>query len=284
MSAHRTWAAFVAATLAVTVLPAAAETPLERGDYLVNSILACGNCHTPMGPNGPEAGLTLAGGTKFEAPPFTVHASNITQDMATGVGAWSDADLKTAIVGGVRPDGVPLAPIMPYAFYHVMTPTDLDALVAYLRTVAPVEHAVPPPEYRQIIRAEPPPGFEQPATAADLATPVGRGKYLVGIGHCMECHTSRGPHGEPAFATGFGAGGMEFPGPWGVSVAANITASKAKGLGDWTDAEIARAITEGIGRDGAKLKPPMGYGFYAKLKPADVADIVAYLRTVPAVE
>ncbi len=286
MSAHRPFAALVAATLAVTFLPATAgaETPVERGDYLVNSILACGNCHTPRGPDGPKAGMTLAGGTKFETPPFTVHASNITPDAATGVGAWSDAELKTAIVGGVRPDGVPLAPIMPYAFYHVMTPTDLDALVAYLRTVAPVEHSVPPPEYRQIIRAEPPPGFEQPATAADLATPEGRGKYLVGIGHCMECHTSRGPHGEPAFATGFGAGGMEFPGPWGVSVAANITASKANGLGDWTDAEIARAITEGIGRDGAKLKPPMGYGFYAKLKPADVADIVAYLRTVPAVE
>lgn len=291
MSAPRPFAALFGATFAATVLPAillpapaGAETPLERGSYLVNSILACGNCHTPMGPDGPQAGLTLAGGTKFEAPPFTVHASNITQDRATGVGEWSDADLKTAIVGGVRPDGVPLAPIMPYAFYQVMTPGDLDALVAYLRTVTPVKHAVPPPEYRQIIRAEPPPGFEQPATVAELSTPEGRGKYLVGIGHCMECHTTRGPHGEPQFASGFGAGGMEFPGPWGVSVAANITASKAKGLGDWTDAEIARAITEGVGRDGAKLKPPMGYGFYATLKPADVADIVAYLRTVPAVE
>lgn len=286
MSAPQTWAALVAATIVATVLPAAAdaETPLQRGDYLVNSILACGNCHTPMGPNGPEVGMTLAGGTKFEAPPFTVHASNITPDVATGVGEWSDADLKTAIVGGVRPYGVPLAPIMPSAFYRVMTPADLDALVAYLRTVTPVEHAVLPPDYRQIIRAEPPPGFEQPATAADLSSPEGRGRYLVGIGHCMECHTSRGPHGEPAFASGFGAGGMEFPGPWGVSVAANITASKAKGLGDWTDAEIARAITEGIGRDGAKLKPPMGYRFYAKLKPGDVADIVAYLRMVPAVE
>jgi len=291
MSAPRPFAALFGATLAATVLPATflpapagAETPIERGDYLVNSILACGNCHTPMGPNGPEAGLTLAGGTKFEAPPFTVHASNITPDKATGVGAWSDAELKTAIVGGVRPDGVPLAPIMPYAFYHVMTPGDLDALVAYLRTVTPVKHAVPPPEYRQIIRAEPPPGFEQPATAAELSTPEGRGRYLVGIGHCMECHTTRGPHGEPEFASGFGAGGMEFPGPWGVSVAASITASKAKGLGDWTDAEIARAITEGIGRDGRKLKPPMGFRFYAKLKPGDVADIVAYLRTVPAVE
>jgi mono/diheme cytochrome c family protein len=286
MSAHRPSVALLAATLAAAALPTAvsAETPLERGDYLVNSILACGNCHTPMGPDGPQMGLTLAGGTRFEAPPFTVHASNITPDAATGVGEWSDAELKTAIVGGVRPDGVPLAPIMPSAFYQVMTSADLDALVAYLRTVTPVAHAVPPPEYRQIIRAEPPPGFEEPATNAELSTPAGRGRYLVGIGHCMECHTRRGPHGEAQFDSGFGAGGMEFPGPWGVSVAANITSSRAKGLGAWTDAEIKRAITDGIGRDGRKLKPPMGYGFYARLKPDDLDDIVTYLRTVPAVE
>lgn len=288
MSADRVRAfTFTAVPLLAAALfaaPVAAETPLARGTYLATSILACGNCHTPMGPNGPEAGKTLAGGTPFETPAFTVHASNITPDERTGVGGWSEAELKTAIVGGVRPDGVPLAPIMPYAFYQVMRPGDLDALLAYLRSVPAVDHAIPPPDYRHAVRAAPPPGFERPATEADLATAEGRGKYLVGIGHCMECHTSRGPHGEPAFATGFGAGGMEFPGPWGVSVAPNITSSKAKGLGDWTDAEIKRAIAEGVGRDGRRLKPPMAFPYYARLKPGDLDDIVAYLRTVPAID
>jgi mono/diheme cytochrome c family protein len=283
MRLGRTSAAALAVALMMSAA-ASAETALERGDYLVNSILACGNCHTPMGPEGPVAGKTLAGGTPFEAPPFSVFSSNITPDRGTGVGEWSDAELETAIVEGERPDGVPLAPIMPYAFYHVMLPSDLDALVAYLRSVPAVENEVTPPVYRQIIRAAPPPGFEKPPTKAELATPEGRGKYLVGIGHCMECHTTRGPHGEPDFAGGFGAGGMEIPGPWGVSVAANITSSKAKGLGDWTDAEIKRAITEGISRDGRKLKPPMAYGFYARMKAEDLDAIVAYLRTVPAVE
>lgn len=278
--------ASAAATAVILLLSGAvsAETPLERGAYLANSILACGNCHTPRGPDGPIADKVLAGGNPFEAPPFSVFSSNLTPDRATGVGAWSDAELKTAIVEGERPDGVPLAPIMPYAFYHVMLPSDLDALVAYLRSVPPVANEVPAPVYRQIIRAEPPPGFEKPPTKAEFATPEGRGKYLVGIGHCMECHTTRGPHGEPDFAGGFGAGGMEIPGPWGVSVAANITSSKAKGLGDWTDAEIKRAITEGVSRDGRKLKPPMAFASYARMKPEDVDAIVAYLRTVPAVE
>ncbi|MBV9955519.1 MAG: c-type cytochrome, partial [Pseudolabrys sp.] len=81
-----------------------------------------------------------------------------------------------------------------------------------------------------------------------------------------------------------GAGGFDFPGPWGVSTSRNITSSKTKGIGEWTDAEIKRAITQGVSRDGGKLKPPMGYEYYAKMTDADLDAIVAYLRTVPAVE
>jgi hypothetical protein len=81
-----------------------------------------------------------------------------------------------------------------------------------------------------------------------------------------------------------GTGGFELKGPWGVSVSRNITSSKTKGLGAWTDAEIKRAITQGISRDGSKPKPPMGFEFYAKMKADDLDDIVAYLRTVPAQE
>jgi hypothetical protein len=65
------------------------------------------------------------------------------------------------------------------------------------------------------------------------------------------------------------------------SVAANITSDKSAGIGAWTDQEIGRAITQGLGRDGHPLKPPMAYGYYAGLKASDVADIIAYLRTVP---
>jgi hypothetical protein len=70
----------------------------------------------------------------------------------------------------------------------------------------------------------------------------------------------------------------------GVSVSRNITSSKTKGIGAWTDDEITRAITVGISKDGSKLKPPMGYQYYATLTPDDLDAIVAYLRTVPALE
>ncbi|MGC1555478.1 MAG: hypothetical protein WA806_22180 [Bradyrhizobium sp.] len=66
--------------------------------------------------------------------------------------------------------------------------------------------------------------------------------------------------------------------------AANITSDRTAGIGTWSDQEIVRAITQGIARDGRILKPPMGYPFYAGLKQSDLADIVAYLRTVPPLQ
>jgi mono/diheme cytochrome c family protein len=109
-----------------------------------------------------------------------------------------------------------------------------------------------------------------------------KGFYLVTIAHCMECHT---PMDKGARQWGrLGAGGFEFHGPWGVSVSRNITSSKTKGIGAWSDDEIKRAITAGVSKDGSKLKPPMGYQYYATLTPDDLDAVVAYLRTVPAVE
>ena len=69
-----------------------------------------------------------------------------------------------------------------------------------------------------------------------------------------------------------------------MSVARNITSSKTKGIGAWSDDDIKRAITTGVSKDGSKLKPPMGYQYYATLTPDDLDAIVAYLRTVPALD
>ena len=89
---------------------------------------------------------------------------------------------------------------------------------------------------------------------------VKRGFYLVTIAHCLECHTPFGPPGTGVdFGSSLGKGGREFHGPWGASVSRNITSSRTKGIGDWSDAEIKRAITQGVRKDGSKLKPPMGF-------------------------
>ena len=266
-------------------LAASAQTPVERGSYLVNGVLTCGNCHTPRGPGGVFAmDRQLSGGPQeWDTPTFKVKGSNITPDRETGIGGWTDAQIKRALVEGVRPDGTQLATIMPYGFYKVFTPGDIDAVVAYLRSVAPVSNKVQAPVYKAAQHVEIPPGADKQMTAADLSDPVKRGFYQVTIGHCMECHTPR-VNGKLDFANALGKGGEEFKGPWGVSVSRNITSHREKGIGAWTDAEIKRAITQGVRKDGSPLKPPMGYPLYARMTDADLSDTVAYLRTVPPKE
>jgi mono/diheme cytochrome c family protein len=269
-----------------------AEPPTARGAYLVNSIMACGNCHTPRdGAGKPIAELAFSGGLAFNTPAFIATAPNITPDKETGIGSWSDAEIKRALLEGSRPDhgrlaGVPLAAIMPANFYKALLPEDLDAIIAYLRNIKPIRNEVAAPVYKVPVRRDPYPDADAGFSKTMLADPIRRGAYLVTIGHCMECH-SAWSRGVSDFRSGLGRGGRAFPLREGApdagpgSIAANITSDPTAGIGAWTDAEIVRAITQGIGRDGRMLKAPMAYGYYAALTTADLADIVAYLRTVP---
>ena len=271
---------------------AMAQTPGERGAYLVNTIMACGNCHSPRDADGkPIAGREFSGGVTFTTPAFVATAPNITPDLETGIGRWSDAEIRRALVEGMRPDhgrvaGVPLAAIMPANFYKALLPEDLEAVVAYLRNIKPIRSESPDPVYKTAVRRDPYPDAEAGFDKTMFADPIRRGAYLVTIGHCMECH-SAWSRGVSDFKGGLGRGGRSFPpregSPQGTpdSIAANITAHPAAGIGGWSDAEIISAITRGIARDGRALKPPMAYSYYAGLTASDLADIVAYLRKVP---
>jgi mono/diheme cytochrome c family protein len=267
----------------VTFGGARADTDLvKRGDYLVNGVLTCGNCHSPKDPSGSDiAARAFSGGLNWDELPFKVTAPNITQDKETGIGDYTDAELKQVLRKGIKRNGVPVAMVMPSGFYEIMTDRDLDAVIAYLRTIKPVKNSVPDPVYKMPQGHPIPPGGDKPFNEAMLSDKVNKGRYLVTIAHCMECHTPMGPHGRD-FATRLGAGGFEMPGPWGVSVTRNITSSNDRGIGTWSDAEIKRAITQGISRDGSKLKPPMGYHYYATVSSDDLDAMIAYLRTVPA--
>ena len=272
-----------AALAAFTGIADAQSDLVQRGGYLVNGILTCGNCHTPKGPNGDIMDKAFSGGLSWDEPPFKVTAPNITQDKDTGIGNWTDAQIKTLMRTGMLPNGVHIAMVMPTGFYHIMTERDLDAVVAYLRTLKPIKNTVPAPVYKMPQVEHVLPGGETPYTEAMMSDKLKKGFYLATIAHCMECHTPM-DKGVRQWDTRLGAGGFEFPGPWGVSVSRNITSSKDKGIGAWTDAEIKRAITQGISKDGSHLKPPMGFHYYASLTPNDLDAVVAYIRTVPAKE
>ncbi len=257
---------------------AKAEGLLERGTYLMQSIAACGNCHTPQGPDGPVPGMELAGMADFfELPEFKIHVPNITPDKETGIGTWTDEEIIAAIRDGRRPDGAMLGPFMPIGLYRGMSDNDVRAIVAYLRQVPAVRNEVPRSKFNIPV----PPSYGPPvANVPDVPRddPVVYGAYLAGpIGHCIECHTPMTETG-PDFANRLGAGGFVFPGPWGTSVARNITPTGLAGL---TDEEIKKSIAAGVRPDGSKLLPPMPFGYYANMTSEDLDAIVAYLRSLP---
>ena len=258
--------------------PAGAETLLERGTYLMQSIVACGNCHTPQNENGPIPGMELAGGLIIEEDAFTAISANITPDVATGIGGWTDEELAVGIREGLRPDGSLIGPPMPFEVYHGLADRDVAAIVAYLRSIPPVENAVPRSEYPFPL----PPAYGPPVGSVpdvDPSDQVAYGEYLAGpAGHCMACHSTPGETGVPDVINALGGGGLNMHGPWGVSVGANITPS---GIGHYSDEELKTIITAGVRPDGTRLLPPMPVGYYANMTDADVHAIIAYLRTLP---
>lgn len=251
--------------------------PVARGRYLVEGPGACGNCHTPDGPGATDDSRHLAGGAIMTERAFTAIPPNITQDADTGIGAWTDAQIARAIREGIRPDGTVIGPPMPFEVYRGIADDDLAAMVAYLRTVEPIRNGTAPSEYPFALTAYGPPVDGVAAPPSD--DPVAYGAYLAGpIGHCVVCHSAPAATGGPNLETGLGAGGMAFLGPWGMSVAPNLTPAT---LADWTDEEIETAIRHGIGRDGRALLPPMGYAYYARMTDGDMAAIIAFLRSLP---
>ena len=263
---------------------AQAQASLERGRYLVETIAACGNCHTPKGPGGPLPGKALAGNWVVEDnPPFRAVAPNTTPDHATGIGGWTDAQIARAIREGIRPDGSLIGPPMPIGLYRGLSDDDLAAMVAYLRSVPAVANTSEKSTYRIPL----PPDYGPPVgqvAAPPRTDAVAYGGYLAGpVAHCTECHTPM-LEGGRRDATKLGAGGQAFAGPWGSAVAANITSSHASGLGAWSDAEIERAIRTGVSRDGRRLHPPMAFAQYRDIAAPDMAALIAFLRSLPPIE
>jgi hypothetical protein len=108
MARHISWCA---AAFIWAVSGAAARTPVERGDYLDNAVMACDGFHTPRGKAGLDMTRRFAGGSQvWDTPAYTVRGTNITPDRETGIGAWSDDDIKRSLMEGLHRLGRPLAP------------------------------------------------------------------------------------------------------------------------------------------------------------------------------
>ena len=272
---------------------------LARGRYLVHHAADCVGCHSPRSL---EFGLPLvpgmeaSGGFAWDEKigfPGRVVAANLTPDLETGLGRWTDGEILRAMREGVNREGKALFPIMPYGHLREMSDEDAKAVVAYLRSLKPVRNAVPAKELKpplNFVEKFMPKPLDGPVPPVDPKNTVAWGKYLTTIGGCHECHTPHGEKGELDESRAF-AGGWEMKGPWGRNVTANITPHPATWVGRASrDEFIARfkafenfdpltAPKPGPGRNTV-----MPWLAAAGMTAEDLGAIYDYLKTVPPVE
>jgi len=226
-----TAAALCAAVVGIgaAVLPWRAIAPIVRPDASVYSAATiargqqlaalgdCAVCHTNIN------GVLNAGGRPLETPFGVIYSTNITPDVATGIGAWSYPAFERAMREGVHRDGKQLYPAFPYTHFAKTTDADLQALYAYLMAQSPVRAENPanalafPFNIRPLLAGwnalfHQPKPFQADATKSELWN---RGAYLVeGLGHCSACHSPRnalGAEKQTAYLAGGFAEGWEAP-------------------------------------------------------------------------
>jgi mono/diheme cytochrome c family protein len=140
------WATVLATLDFISFTTQAAED-VARGKYLV-SVAGCNDCHTPGYFFGKPDESRYLGGSEvgFEVPGVGVfHGPNLTSDKESGLGSWTDAQIVAALTTGKRPDGRELVPVMPWRAFANFTKEDVSSIVAFLRTLPPVQNKTPGP-------------------------------------------------------------------------------------------------------------------------------------------
>jgi mono/diheme cytochrome c family protein len=265
-----------------TAKPATQDDQIEHGKYLM-TIAGCGGCHTPLDPNTfqPILDLEYAGGYPFPlGPAGTVFSTNLTPDKETGLGDWTDEEVKRAITEGIRKDGSKLFPVMPYTYYSTLSDADVDAIIAYLRSVKAIKNEVPPRQLNVKPEDVAPPVTRNPVSEAPAPSDTAnRGRYLLrSLIACSDCHTPLDPQtGAPMLDTMYFGGGQPYEGPWGIVYAANISPDKETGIGDWTDTDIKRVLQTGVRPDGRRVVL-MPWQDFAGMSDEDLNALIYYLR------
>lgn len=253
-------------------VPQAPASPelVARGEHLVKAVGKCVDCH----------GDDLSGRKFIDDPGLgVIPASNLTRGKGGRLDRYDDVALERLLRHGVKSDGSP-ALIMPSEEYTNFSDEDLAAVIAYLRSLPPVDHELPRKQLRLVGRGLVTGGVVRyaydvidhgrhaPATVPVAAT-AEYGKYLANVGGCTGCH---GP----------GLSGGKIPGaPPGFKPAANITPT---GIGHYTEADFFRALREGIRPGGVPIDSMMPFRLTKLMTDTEIKALYAYLRTVPPKE
>ena len=284
------WATALLTSLsgAASAQESASPAQIERGQYLAIAG-NCSSCHTASG------GDYLAGGVAFDTDFGTIYSTNISPDMATGIGAWTAEEFRRAMREGVSADGTHLYPVFPYTHYTRLTDEDIEDLFAYLKSVPAASEAAGendvrfPYSIRGLMRVWNLLFLDTGPMAAVAGNSAEweRGRYLVeGLGHCSACHTPRnflGAERESMAMTGAMYVDEVSPGkrrPW---FAANLT-SADDGLGAWSVEEIDRYLQQGH-NSFVRISGPMRkvvMDSTQQLTAADTRAMAVYLESLPA--
>jgi len=269
---------------------------VDRGEYLVKHVAICLDCHSKRDES--RLGMPVVAGTeggggnlfdpKTDQMPGVIYSRNITPDVETGIGGWTDDEILKAVTQGISKNGDTLFPIMPYINYNKMPKQDLLSIIAFIRTLKPIKNKIPerklfipisaayPKDLKKEIDTTPPPFNDQ----------VAYGRYLTSIASCADCHTPM-EKGQFDFSRVF-AGGYTFnPSTFKVN-SANITPDSATGIGTWTEERFLNKFIpyrkeEAYSQNPGKQNTMMPVVAYAGMEDNDLKAIYAFLRTVPPV-
>ena len=263
---------------------------VARGEYLANHVAVCIDCHSirdtghfsmPIVP-GTEGGGAAFAFSKAEAVPGEVTPPNITP---AALKDWSDEELIRAITRGINKKGDTIFPIMPYHSYSKMAKKDILAIVAYIRSLKPVEHTTPARKMEvpmSIFGPLPEVNLDK-NDVPDTTNKVAYGAYLTIAAACADCHTPMGPRG-PDFSRVF-SGGTVFDNPVFKVAVANITPDSTTGIGTWTEEMFVNKFKTNASAEMLQTRPGrqntfMPWSMYGKMRDYDLKAIYAFLRTV----
>jgi hypothetical protein len=268
---------------------------IERGKYLANYVCVCVDCHSTRDWgvfSGPIVEGTLGkGGEKFGEEvgfPGTYYSRNITP---SGLKDWTDGEIFRAITCGVSKDGSALFPVMPYPYYGKMDVEDINCIIAYIRTLQPIENtpAVSKSNFPMNFIVNTIPKKGEPKNMPLETNVENYGNYLASAAACIECHTPV-DKGQIIASKAY-SGGREFAFPNGNIIrSSNITQDEKTGIGSWTEKQFVQLFK--IRSDSAALHQKVGpndfntimpWTMYGKMKPEDLKAIFAYLKTVKGI-
>jgi mono/diheme cytochrome c family protein len=272
---------------------------IARGAYIFTSVADCDGCHSqrdfalvggPVVASGRGRGNVLS--DFMMGLPGVVVAPNLTPDVETGIGSWTDGEKIRAIRDGVDRDGHALFPMMPYEGFAKMSDDDVQSVVAFLDSVPPVKNPLPKTKLQFVpglmIKSVPRPTGAVPSP--DRNNRMQYGEYLVALGGCQDCHTPSDAHGQPVPGKSF-AGGQHFETPFGHVLSANITTDMDTGIGKWNEEFFQKKFFDYkpyVENGSPKLSGPEAFTLmpwldFAQKTPDDLGAIYTYLRSVAPV-